>query len=92
MFDGIVRFFRSLLTSSDNPLVTLTISNSTLLYTTGITLLYITGGTLLYITGSTLLYITGSTLLTSVPVSVNLSMGMSAMIRAQSLDLLVGFE
>ena len=29
---------------------------------------------------------------TSVPLSANLSMGMSAMIRAQSLNLLVGFE
>ena len=29
---------------------------------------------------------------TSVPPSVNLSMGISAMIRAQSLNLLVGFE
>ena len=29
---------------------------------------------------------------TSVPLSENLSMGMSAMIRAQSLNLLVGFE
>ena len=30
--------------------------------------------------------------ITSVPLSANLSMGMSAIIRAQSLNLLVGFE
>ena len=30
--------------------------------------------------------------ITSVPLSANLSMGMSAMIRAQSLNLLEGFE
>ena len=29
---------------------------------------------------------------TSVPLSANLSIGMSAMIKAQSLNLLVGFE